>query len=408
MEKYSLSDIRPSTHPISSGEGFEIVKMDKMGSLPPAAGVAPYRQEDDRKRETARLATLQGQVDEVRQALRELASRQVRLEEVVKAYEGGVAENRLHIDQVRQENQVSARARAIDENRTRQQIAEMDQRLDDAVRPIRSLQAHVSELLEASRRKIDDTGQYQRRFEDIRVAIDHLQAVGDRNTISVHQIRESIEGEKGEIDLVRRDILRNEDAIKIVDQEMRRRIAEVAQAGENVNNRMDDLRADIAHAHDLITELQRSTANIEPTFEELRKADADQKVESNRINQQALERHEVIVDRLDDLRQAADAQVAEVRQSQDQRVERLNERIDELNEQQRELGVRISAFIHQLDELRLVDESLRRDLWQLHEQRVRLRLEQAQQELDQVTGSRRDSETVERKSVVVAPRPADR
>jgi chromosome segregation ATPase len=382
--------------------------MDKMGSLPPAAGVAPYRQEDDRKRETARLATLQGQVDEVRQALRELASRQVRLEEVVKAYQGGVAENRLHIDQVRQENQVSARARAIDENRTRQQIAEMDQRLDDAVRPIRSLQAHVSELLEASRRKIDDTGQYQRRFEDIRVAIDHLQAVGDRNTISVHQIRESIEGEKGEIDLVRRDILRNEDAIKIVDQEMRRRIAEVAQAGENVNNRMDDLRADIAHAHDLITELQRSTANIEPTFEELRKADADQKVESNRINQQALERHEVIVDRLDDLRQAADAQVAEVRQSQDQRVERLNERIDELNEQQRELGVRISAFIHQLDELRLVDESLRRDLWQLHEQRVRLRLEQAQQELDQVTGSRRDSETVERKSVVVAPRPADR
>jgi len=121
-----------------------------------------------------------------------------------------------------------------------------------------------------------------------------------------------------------------------------------------------------------------------------------------------LERHETIVDRIDDLRQSTDAQVAEVRTSQDQRFERVGERIDEINEQYRELGVRIAAFVHQLDELRLVDESLRRDLWQLHEQRVRLRLEQAQQELDQLSGTRRESEDVARRPVVALTRPADR
>ena len=382
--------------------------MNEFGPLPPPGGVAPYRQDDERKRELARLATLQSQVDELRQALRELASRQVRLEEGVKQMESGSAENRLHIEQARQESQVSARARAIDENRTRQQIADMDQRLDDAIRPIRSLQAHVSELLEASRRKTDDTGQYNRRFDEIRSAIEHLQAVGDRGTIATHQLRETIESTKGEVDLVRRDILRNEDAVKIVDQEMRRRIAEVAQASESVNARLDDIRADVAHGLDLITELQRAAAGVEPNFEELRKADADQKQEVARINQLALERHETIVDRIDDLRQATDAQVAELRTSQDQRFERLGERVDEINEQYRELGVRIAAFVHQLDELRLVDESLRRDLWQLHEQRVRLRLEQAQQELDQLSGTRRESEDAVRKPVVALPRPADR
>lgn len=382
--------------------------MTDYGSMPPRGGMSPYRQEDERKRELARLGALQNQIDELRTALRELASRQVRLEEGVKQMEGGTAENRILIEQSRQESQISARARAVDENRTRQQIADMDQRLEDAVRPIRSLQAHVSEMLEASRRKTDDSSTYNRRFEEIRAALEHQQAVGDRNTISAHQLRETIESSRGELDLVRRDIMRNEDAVKIVDQEMRRRIAEVAQAGEGFTARLDDIRADVTHSLELIGDLQRASASVEPNFEELRKVDLDLRNEAVRINQQAMERHESIVDRLDDLRQSTDAQFAEVRTSQDQRFERLGERIDEINEQYRELGVRIAAFVHQLDELRLVDESLRRDLWQLHEQRVRLRLEQAQQELDQLSGTRRDSEDAARRPVVALPRPADR
>jgi hypothetical protein len=46
----------------------------------------------------------------------------------------------------------------------------------------------------------------------------------------------------------------------------------------------------------------------------------------------------------------------------------------------------------QLDELRLIDAAVRRDLWILNEQRVRLRLDQAQQELDLIASQRRDAE----------------
>ena len=140
----------------------------------------------------------------------------------------------MGIDQIRQETQVSAQARGIDENRTRQQIAEFDQRLDDAVRPVRSLQAHVSELLEASRKKVDDSGQLQKRIDETRSTLDHLQAVGDRNTAATHTVRESVEVVRGELDQVRRDILRNEDSVKIVDQDVRRRITEIAQGNEGV------------------------------------------------------------------------------------------------------------------------------------------------------------------------------
>jgi chromosome segregation ATPase len=371
-------------------------------------GVPTFRQEDDRKRDEARFVTLQNQLDELRQALRELASRQVRIEEGTKQHEGSAAQNRLTLDAIRQEAQQTAQARALDENRTRQVIADLEQRLDDAIRPIRSLQAHVSELLEASRRKTDDTGQHQKRYDELRNLIEHLSAVGDRNAVVAHQLRDSIDNVRSESDQLRRDILRNEDAIKIVDQEIRRRIAEVAQGGENYSARLDELRSDLGHAFDLIEEYRRSIVHVDPALQELREVDVGLRQDVTRIHAQAIERHEVLVDRLEDIRQATDAQFVELRQAAEQRYERLGERIDEINEFYRELGFRISAVAHQLDELRLVDATLRRDMWHLHEQRVRMRLEQAQAELDHVTGQRRTADVEPAADSRPTPRPVDR
>lgn len=365
---------------------------------------AVYRQDDERRRDEARAATLQNQVDELRQALRELASRQVRIEEGLKQYEGSAAQNRLTLDQIRQEAAQSSQARALDENRTRQQIGDLEQRIDDSVRPIRSLQAHVSELLEVSRKKTDDTGQHQRRFDELRTMIEHLQALSDRTTVVTHQLRDSLDNIRSEADQTRRDIMRNEDAIKIVDQEARRRVAEVIQAGEQVNTRLDELRSDMGHSFDLIEETQRSIVHIDPELAELRDVDAVLRQDITRFNSAAIERHEDIVERQEENRQSIDSQFAEIRQGIDQRYERLGERIEAFNEQHREIGFRVSALAMQLDELRQVDESIRRDLWTLHEQRVRLRLEQVQHELDLVTGSRRTAELGGQQE----PRPANR
>lgn len=367
-----------------------------MSSRVPGAtptGIPPYRQEDERRRDEARLTTIQNTLDELRQALRELASRQVRIEETIKQYEGAAAQNRLGLEQLRQETQQSAQARALDENRTRQQIADLEQRIDDATRPIRSLTAHVNELIEASRKKTDDSGQHLRRYEELRGMIEHLQAMSDRNAVITHQLRDSIDNVRSEGEQLRRDLLRNEDAIKIVDQEARRRIAEVAQVNDSFTARIDELRSDIAHAFDLIEETRRSTVHVDPTLEELRQTDLELRQDLTRFQQQAIERHETLVERQDDIRESADSQFAELRTSLEQRFERLGDRIEAINEQYRELGYRISNFVLQLDELRQVDGSLRRDLWALHEQRVRLRLEQIQQELDLVTGARRVAES---------------
>lgn len=359
---------------------------------PPQINPAALRQDDERRRDEARFAALQNQVDELRQAMREILSRQGREEELLKHYESATAQNRIAIEQLRQETQQSAQARALDENRTRQQVLDLDARLEDVTRPIRSLQAHVMELIEAARVKADDTSQYRQRDDELQAQIEHLSAHVDRTGVLIHQVRDSIDAAREETDGLRRDIVRAEDSIKIVDQEARRRVAEVAQSGETITVRIDELRSDLGHLFDLIDDTRRSIVHIDPSLEELRAADAVVRQEIGRIQAQGVERHELVMERVEDMRGDVDARFADVRVALEQRHERLAERIDDLNEAHRELGFRISQLSGQLDELRLVDAAVRRDLWLLNEQRVRLRLDQAQQELDLITAQRRDAD----------------
>ncbi|HYO30468.1 MAG TPA: hypothetical protein VER37_07825 [Thermomicrobiales bacterium] len=363
--------------------------------IKPQPGISPaaYRQEDERRRDEQRILVLQNQIDELRQTVRELLARQNREAEVLKHYDGSAAQNRLAIDQFKQEVAQALQARALDETRTRQTVTDLETRIEDVGRPIRSIQAHIMEMLEASRQKADDTSQYRKRDEELQTQIDHTSAQIDRTAVVSHQLRDSIDAIRGEIDAIRRDIIRAEDAVKIVDQEARRRVVEVAQAGETVAARIDELRSDLGHLFDLIDDTRRSIVHIDPALEELRGVDVGLRQDIGRFQVQAVERHEVIIDRLEDTRQEMDARFADIRAGQEQRFERLIERIEDMSEAHRDLGFRISSLSTHLDELRLADAAVRRDVWVRDEQRVRLRLEQAQYELDLIASQRRDADT---------------
>lgn len=354
---------------------------------------AQQRNDEDRRRDEVRIASLQHQVDELRAALREGSSRAIREQEAAKAQDSAIAQLKLAMDQMRQEFQQSAQARALDENRTRQMIQDLEAQIDDGTRPIRSLQAHVTELLDSSRRKVDDSAQNQQRFDELTTMIEHLSSLGDRTTAVTHNLRDGIEDVRSEVDALRRDVIRTDDSIKIVDQEARRRVADVKDVAESYNTRIDELRADLAHLYDTLEETRRGLVHVDPTLDELRAGELNLRQDLNRLQSAATERHELLIDMHDDARQETDSRFEQVRASTEERLERLNERIDEANTAQRDLTYKMTDLNAQLDELRQVDASLHRDIWYLHEQRVRVRLEQIQEELDVATSQRRDAES---------------
>ncbi|MGC4193235.1 MAG: hypothetical protein QM589_18970 [Thermomicrobiales bacterium] len=357
------------------------------------ATASMQRQDEDRRRDEVRIASLQSQVDELRAALREMGSRSVREQESAKAQDSAIAQMKLAMEQMRQEYEQSAQARALDENRTRQMIQDLEARIDDSTRPIRSLQAHVTDLLDSSRKKVDDSAQNQQRYDELVTMIEHLSSLGDRTTAVTHNLRDSIEGVRSDVDTLRRDVIRTDDSIKIVDQEARRRVSDVKDVAESYNTRIDELRADLAHLYDTLEETRRGLVHVDPTLDELRAGELALRQELNRLQATATERHELLIDMHDDARQETDSRFEQVRATTEERLERLNERLDEANEAQRELAYKITDLNAQLEELRQVDASLHRDIWYLHEQRVRVRLEQVQEELDVATSQRRDAES---------------
>jgi len=286
----------------------------------------------------------------------------------------------------------NSQARALDENRTRQKIEDLESRIDDGVRPIRSLQAHVTEILEESRKKVDDTAQTEQRFDEVTTMIEHLSAMSDRTSTLSHGLRDNIDGLRGELDGLRRDIILSEDAIKIVDQEARRRTNDVQDVAVSYNARIDELRSDLAHLYDMLENTRRGLVHVDPTLDELRTAEESLRQEFTRHQTLAEERHDMLIDMHDDARQESDARFEQLRQNMEERFDRLNERLEEINESHRDLAYRLGSLSSELEELRQVDAAIHRDVWYLHEQRVRIRMEQIQEELDAATSQRRDAE----------------
>jgi myosin heavy subunit len=353
---------------------------------PGGRGDVPPRTDD------ARLLALHNLVDELRQALRELAGRQVRLEEMIRQDDATEIQNRLQIEQVRQDVQQSNAARMLDENRTRQTITEIDGRVDDFTRTLRALQSHVNELLEASRRKVDDSALTTRRFEEMRAQVEDVRSIADRAIVLTYEMREGHAAGREEADELRRDLMRVEDQIKMLDQDMRRRVADVQSGTDGFNLRLDEIRSDLAHAFELVEQQRRVLVPMEPAIDELREKDALLRQDITRYAAQTSERIEAVIERQETMGADLESRVVDLRQIQEQRMDRVNERIGELEEQQRNVTYRASGLANELEGLRQSEDALRREMLTLHEQRVRLRMEQVQQELDYLARVRREGE----------------
>ncbi|HWV23632.1 MAG TPA: hypothetical protein VNZ58_05545 [Thermomicrobiales bacterium] len=352
-----------------------------------------YREADDRKRQQVQGQAMQQQVDELRLALRELSIRQQADQETIREQAASIAQLKIELESAGKAAEQTAQARALDENRTRQLIEDLEQRLDDSTRPIRSLQAHVTDLLEQSRRKVDGSNQNSERYNELMTNMEHLTAMSDRTSAIAHGLRDNIDSVRQEIDELRRDIIRSDDSIKIVDQEARRRTAAVAEDIQGFAARIDELRSDLAHTYDALEDTRRGLVHVDPTLDELRAGELSLRNDLTKLQAQLSERHDQLVDMQDDARQETDARFDQLRHALEERIERLNERLEETNEVFRDTTYKISEINVQIEDLRQVDASLHRDIWYLHEQRVRVRLEQVQEELDLATAQRRDAET---------------
>lgn len=350
------------------------------------------RDEERRKRDEVRISTLQTQVDELRSLVRELASRQTRGEEQFKNYEAGLAHLRGQVEQHRHESAQAAQARSLEDSRLRQQVADIDERIGESTRPVRALQAHVAEILEVIRRGRDEDQDDLRRFDEIRSQIEHVAAVAERNQDLILAVRDSAASIRTELEQAERDILKVEDSVRIVEQDVRRRIAETNQEIENVGIRVDEMRPVFGQLEAQISDVRDAIRHVDPTLDELARVDERIQGEISRYYAQSNERDDILGERIDELRVQHEIGIRDIRQNTEQRFEHLIERVESFADVDRELAYRLNMIEMRLDELVDADVRLRRELWHLQELRVRQRFDQIQQELETAVEGRRSVE----------------
>jgi predicted nuclease with TOPRIM domain len=350
------------------------------------------RDEERRRRDEAKIIALQQQLDEMRSLVREVVARQSRNEEGFKQYELALAQLRTSTEQHRHEVSQTLQARSLEDSRVRQQLTELDGRIEDTGRPIRSLQAHISEILETLRRGRDETDDEQRKYDELKSIIEHIAAVAERNTGVTQVTRESIEGLRTDLETLRRELLLAEDSVKILEQEVRRRSAEVTQDTRNLSLRIDEFKAVFDQLQGQIEDVRASIVHIDPALEQLAEIDGALKVEIERYVIQADERDDLLSERIDEIRRQIDVQVRDLRQIAEQRYEHVNQRVDSQIDVDRELTYRLNLIDMRIEEVRELWTKLRREVWHIHEQRSRMHLDQAQAELEAVTDARRAAE----------------
>ncbi len=354
--------------------------------------VDQVRDDDQRRREDSQNYGMQQQIDELRQVIRELATRCARLEDQLKTSQSAAAQDRLALEQHQHEVAQAAQARQLEEARVREQLGELSNRIDDSTRPIRTLQAHVSELIEAVRKFRDEDTDVDKRIEELRSQTEHLSAHQERHVVNLQALRDQIESLRGEIERTQREQHQTNDSVKIIEHEAKRRHQELQQEIKQYDQKFRDYSS-VWQTIQVQVDAVRETAEGQIGRIDQVEEDVEQVAgEIDRVTVQLRERDDMNSQRIEEVRQRLDHDVQDLRDSDEQRHARIDTRIDDLEQLDREVSYRVNMLEMTLDELRQDDARVRRDLWYLHEQRVRTRMEQIQEELESVREQRREAE----------------
>lgn len=343
------------------------------------------REDERRRRDEARLGEIEARLEELSRALLEQGSRQTRAEEWHKSLEAAVERLGGRLDAQRAEVAQFNDARQLDVNRLRQATEELGVALEQGVRPIPDLRAQMADTMSQVRAKLQEVAQDRPRFDELQQQLDRLPPRIDRATQIAGGAREDLAGVREELVALRADLQRAADATGLVEQDARRRIGEVREAVDAVHARIDAVRDELPPLDVQIDRVRHELHEFLPRFDELAAADTALHEEVERVGVADFERHSQAIGRIEEVRAAHEAELRTVERLNDTRFTATMARFNDLDEADRHLGHQLALLAVRLDELRAADAALRAEMHQLEELRLRVRLEQAQQETQAVT-----------------------
>lgn len=343
------------------------------------------RYDEQRRRDDARIGALQEQIDQLHLIVRESGSRHIQSEETHDTIAETLAELGERIEGVRAESRGHTDARLVEIGRLRADVEEIDRRFSAALAPLPNLQAQITDLAALIRAKFQELGEERHRFGELQAQIDRLPPQVERGVQIAHAVREELEAVRAEIDGIRGDWRKTSDAIGIVEQDVRRRIGDLGARFDETNGRIDALKDELPPLDVQIDRVRAELHAILPRFDALTATDGELREEIDRAAALDFARHKQALERADEARTAGEERVRLIERLNDTRFTSTMARFEDLERADGAISHRLALMAARLDTLRDQDAALRAEVRRLEELRLRVRIEQAQQEVQIVT-----------------------
>jgi chromosome segregation ATPase len=343
------------------------------------------RYDEQRRRDDARIAALQEQIDQLRLTLRESGSRHSQSEETHDTITDALAELGARIEDARGESRALSDARLVEIGRLRVDMEESERRFSGAITPIPNLQAQINDLTALIRAKFQELGEERHRFGELQAQIDHLPPQIERAIEITREVRGELAAVRAEIDEIRADWRKTSDAVGIVEQDVRRRVGDLGVRLDDTNGRIESLRDELPPLDVQIDRVRAELHSVLPRFDALAAVDASLREDMDQIGSYAQMRHDKTIAQAEAIRTSGEERLRVIERLNDTRFTATMARFEDLERADGSISHRLALMATRLDALRDEDAALRGEMRRLEELRLRVRIEQAQQEVQIVT-----------------------
>lgn len=322
---------------------------------------AKYEEEKLRVQEQSQLLYLQNQIDELRRLLKEQNNKYAWAMEQVRRVEGQNAQLQGVIERQAQDQQVVLEAYKRELSALRRDVANALVRAEEAVKPVREIQASIHQLGESRRSDREHVAPLFGRIDELATREREL-AAQLRDTDDKHrQVLKQVEQLKLADHEALEDIRHLNDEIQAEKQALRRQAVEAQQMVSDARNALHEPVARLTYLEEQHKQLAALVATLPPEITEVGEQLPGIKDEIRRVEIISTERFMLTQERLEELRHVNEERITDLRDTDEEHLRHLTnwlERIDGWCREEEGRVARIGArleLLFQRHETRLAD-----------------------------------------------------
>lgn len=281
---------------------------------------AKFEDEKLRVQEQSQLIYLQNQIDELRRMLKDQNNKYAWAMEQSRRSEAQISQLHNVIERQAQEVQTSLEVYKREIGTLRREVASALLRAEEAIKPVRDIQAQIHQLQESRRQDRDAIVPWQARIEELEHRAKETHAVvregEDRYRQLVGHLEQLRMADSGVVDQIRH----LDEQMQVEKQVLRRQAVEAQQLVADVRASLDDPLARITHLEERVHEGEARLVALPPLITQIEERLPVLQEDIRRVELVASERFLMTQERIEDLRHQHDERMVEMHEAGDQNL----------------------------------------------------------------------------------------